>query len=185
MKQRTANRLDVWSRSQCACTLSVSRAELEQRLGPATEHDDEGDGLGPRHRWEFRCNCGLELIIDLPFQPSREHPGAQMWMEHLEVEHALAHLGISTNRVLWRADMQDPLPLDGWAIVRQDDPGNRFDMCVLPVRAHAKCLARLMEARAHKHSYDVELRGTPPRRKSSRRQETHLHQSDYAESAAL
>ncbi|PTL76966.1 hypothetical protein DAT35_47395 [Vitiosangium sp. GDMCC 1.1324] len=64
--------------------------------------------------------------------------------------------------------MQDPLPLEGWAIVRQDDPGNRFDMCVLSIRAHAECLAQLMEARAHKQSYDVEPRGIPPRRAEPR-----------------
>jgi hypothetical protein len=158
MKPLPANRPDLWSQSQRACTLRVSRAELEQRLGPALVHD-EGDGLGPRYRWGFQCDCGLELVIDLPRTPQARE--AVMWMEHLEVEHALAHLSMSINRVLWRADMQDPLPLDGWAVVRRDAPGNRFDLCVLPVRAHAECLARLIETRAHGY-YNVEPRGTPP-----------------------
>jgi hypothetical protein len=84
-----------------------------------------------------------------------------MWMEHLEVEHALAHLGMSINRVLWRADMDEPLSLEGWAVVRRDEPGNRFDLCVLPVQAHAECLARLIEERVHGY-FNVERRGTPP-----------------------
>lgn len=162
MKPLPANRPDLWSQQHRACTLRVSRAELERRLGPALVHD-AGDGLGTRYRWGFQFDCGLEVLIDLPRQssPSRE---AVIWMEYLEVEHALAHLGLSTNRVLWRADMQDPLPLEGWAVVRQADADNRFDMCVLSIRDHAECLARLMEeARAYEQSYDVERRGTPPR----------------------
>ncbi|WNG46868.1 hypothetical protein F0U60_24125 [Archangium minus] len=162
MKPLPANRPDLWSQQQRACTLKVSRAELERRLGPALVHN-EADGLGPRYRWGFQCGCGLELIIDLPRQPSQTRE-AVMWMEHLEVEHALAHLGLSPERVLWRADMQDPLPLEGWAVVRQADADNRFDMCVLSIRTHAECLARLKEeACAYTQSYDVERRGTPPR----------------------
>lgn len=162
MKPLPTHRPDLWSQQQRACTLRVSRAELERRLGPARPHDAR-DGLGPRYRWELRCDCGLDLLVELPCPSSQAPREAVLWMEHLEVEHALAHLDLSINRVLWRADMQDPLPLEGWAIVRQDDPGNRFDMCVLSIRTHAECLARLMEARAHKQSYDVELRGIAPR----------------------
>lgn len=158
MKPLPANRPDLWSQSQRACTLKVSRAELEHRLGPALVHD-EGDGLGPRDRWGFQCDCGLELVLELPRTAQARE--AVMWMEHLEVEHALAHLGMSINRVLWRADMDEPLSLDGWAVVRRDEPGNRFDLCVLPVQAHAECLARLIEERTHGY-FNVERRGTPP-----------------------
>ena len=165
----------LWRTPQRACILSVSRAELERRLGPAPDQDGQEEDLGPRHRWAFRCDCGLELLIELPHPPAQEPREAVMWMEDLEVEHALAHLGLSTNQVLWRADMEEPLSLDGWAVIRQDDAGNRFDICVLSVRAHAECLARLMEARAHKQSYDVEPRGMPPLREEPPQQGWDLH----------
>ncbi|HYO52653.1 hypothetical protein [Archangium sp.] len=181
MKPLPANRPILSRKQHRACTLSVSWAELEQRLGPPLAHDEEGDGLGPRYRWELHCDCGLELLVDLPRQPTRAPREAVLWMEHLEVEHALAHLGFSTNKVLWRADMENPLPLEGWAVVRQDDAGNQFDICVLSVRAHAECLAWLMESRAHEQSYDVEPRGTLPRRvEPSRRGWALIPQEEHA-----
>ena len=48
-------------------------------------------------------------------------------------------------------------------MVRQDEAGNRFDICVLSVPDHAECLARWLEARAQAQTYDVELRGVKPR----------------------
>jgi hypothetical protein len=170
MKPLATNRLVLSRKQHRACTLSVSRTELEQRLGPPLAIDDEGDGLGPRSRWEYQGECGLELLIDLP-RASHGPQEAVLWMKHLEVEHALEHLGLSTDRVLWRADMLEPLPLDGWAVVRQDGAGNRFDICVLSVPDHAECLARWLEARAHAQTYAVEPRGLKPtsRRTSPRR----------------
>lgn len=172
MKPLPANRPVLWSQPQRACTLEVSRAELERLLGPALVHD-AGDGLGSRHRWTFQCDCGLELALDIPRQPSPTRE-AVLWMEHLEVEHALAHLGLSTEQVLWRADMQDPLPLDGWAIVRQDNQGNCFDTCVLSIRTHAECLAGLLEARHPEDFYDVELRGPLPQPLAPRHEQTYF-----------
>lgn len=167
MKPLATNRLVLSRKQHRACTLSISRAELEQHLGPPLAIDDEGDGLGPRYRWEYQGECGLEVLIDLPRDGARE---AVLWMKHLEVEHALEHLGLSTEHVLWRADMMEPLPLDGWAVVRQDEAGNRFDICVLSVPDHAECLARLLETRAPEQSYAMESRGVKlaPRRTPSR-----------------
>ncbi|HZH18202.1 MAG TPA: hypothetical protein VE057_27875 [Archangium sp.] len=163
MKPLAANRLVLSRKQHRACTLSVSRAELEQRLGPPLAIDDEGDGLGSRYRWEYQGECGLELLIDIPRESSPAAQEAVLWMKHLEVEHALEHLGLATDRVLWRADMMEPLPLDGWAVVRQDGAGNRFDICVLSVVDHAECLARWLEARAHAQTYAVEFRGAKPK----------------------
>jgi hypothetical protein len=91
-----------------------------------------------------------------------------VWLSSLEVEHALVHMHLRTTHVLWRRDAEEFLPLEGWAIVRQDEHGNRFDICVLPVPEHAHCLAEQLEARSHKQSYDVECRGTPSMRMRSR-----------------
>jgi hypothetical protein len=170
MKPLAANRLVLSRKQHRACTLSLSRAELEQRMGPPLAIDDEGDGLGPRYRWEYQGECGLEVLIDLPRESSHGPKEAVLWMKHLEVEHALEHLGLSTEHVLWRADMQEPLPLDGWAVVWQDAAGNRFDICVLSVPDHAECLAQLLEARSPERSYAMELRGLKPapRRTSQR-----------------
>ncbi|OJT17557.1 hypothetical protein BO221_44085 [Archangium sp. Cb G35] len=159
MKPLAANRLVLSRKQHRACTLSITRAELEQHLGPPLAIDDEGDGLGPRYRWECQGECGLEMLIDLPRDGAQE---AVLWMKHLEVEHALEHLGLSTEHVLWRADMLEPLPLDGWAVVRQDNAGNRFDICVLSVPDHAECLARLLETRVPEQSYAMEGRGLKP-----------------------
>jgi hypothetical protein len=159
MKPLATNRLVLSRKQHRACTLSVSRAELEQRLGPPLAIDDEGEGLGRRYRWEYQGECGVELRIEIPRDSSPGPREAVLWMKHLEVEHALEHLGLSTDRVLWRADMQEPLPLDGWAVVRQDGAGNRFDICVLSVPDHAECLARWLEARSHEQTYAVEPRG--------------------------
>ncbi|HYO73277.1 MAG TPA: hypothetical protein VEU33_45155 [Archangium sp.] len=159
MKPLAANRLVLSRKQHRACTLSISRAELEQHLGPPLAIDDEGDGLGPRYRWEYQGECGFEVLIDLPRGSAHGSQEAVLWMKHLEVEHALEHLGLSTEHVLWRADMQEPLPLDGWAVVRQDAAGHRFDICVLSVPDHAECLALLLEARCPEQSYAMELRG--------------------------
>jgi hypothetical protein len=160
MTQLIANPLALWRKQQHACTLMASRAELELRLGAPlvleVEEDEE-----PQVQWELHYDCGLELRLTLPRQQPHTQQEARVWMEHLEVEHLLAHLGLGFDRVLWRADAQEPLSLEGWAIVRQDDQGNRFDICVLSVPAHAECMARQMEARAHKQAYFVEPRGTP------------------------
>ncbi len=146
-----------------ACTLNVSRVTLEQRLGSPSIHEEEGDGLGPRFRWESSSDCGLELFIDMPVQASGEKPEATVWMNHVEVEHALAHLGLTTRHVSWRADLQHPMSLDGWALVRRDEFGVRSDLCILPVRAHAECLGKLWSTRATQRDFSVESRGTPPR----------------------
>ncbi|ATB33232.1 hypothetical protein [Melittangium boletus] len=164
-----------------ACTLSVSRAALEERLGEPLVHDEEGDGMGPRYRWESTCECGLELFIEMPVQSAQEPPEASLWMEHVEVDHALAHLGLSPRDVLWRADMQHPLSLDGWAIVHTDARGQRHDQCVLPLRDHAECLSRLMGTRSPNQSYSVEPRGTPSRQGwAVIRQDEHGNQYEVA-----
>jgi hypothetical protein len=122
-------------------------------------------------------------MLDLPRESSHGPQEAVLWMKHLEVEHALEHLGLSTHQVLWRADMLEPLPLDGWAVVRQDAAGNRFDICVLSVPDHAECLARWLEARAHAQSYDVELRGRKPSpQQTSPRNWALPHQDEHAAS---
>ena len=149
------------SPSRRACTLSVSRAELEEVLGAPFEHDAH-DGLGPRYRWEHTCDCGLELALELPRDDSPSRQEALVELGHLEVEHVLAHLGLGHDRVLWRADLLEPLSLEGWAVIRQDSHGNRHDLCVLPVRDHAECMARLLEARVPFQTHDVAPRGIPP-----------------------
>ncbi|WP_257456569.1 hypothetical protein [Archangium lipolyticum] len=159
MKPLPSNRPVLWKTHRSACFLEVSRAELERRLGPPHVRNADGDGLGPKDRWSFRCDCGLELIVE----HARQSSTALVWMAHLEVEHALAHLGISTDKVTWRADVEEPLPLAGWTVVRQDEDGNRFDICVLSVQAHAECFAAQKAAHAPEQFYFVEPRGMLPR----------------------
>lgn len=138
----------------------VSREAFERRLGPPHGRDAEGDGLGPTDYWAWRADCGLTVVALYRersdcFQVFTDAgPG--------QVDHVLAHLGWWSAEVQWRADAGRPREKHGWAAYRQDDTGNRHDVAVMHVRAHAECLARLMEARAHKQWYAVEARGTPP-----------------------
>ena len=144
-----------------ACTLTVSRAELDAALGAPFEHE-AGGALGPRLRWEHVWGCGLAVVLELPATRESGLQEARVGMSHLEVEHLLAHLGLTHERVSWRADLLEPLSLEGWAVVRRDTHGHRFDLCVLSVREHAECMARQMEVRAPHRTFDVELRGSPP-----------------------
>lgn len=136
------------------------RADFERRLGPPHGRDSEGDGLGPTDWWVWRADCGLTVVALYRERGDRFH----VFTEAHEVDHALAHLGWWRAEVEWRADAGKPRAKNGWAVYRQDDTGNRHDVCVMPVRGHAECLARMLEARAHKQWYAVEARGTPPPR---------------------
>jgi hypothetical protein len=136
------------------------RADFERRLGAPHGTDPEGDGLGPTDWWAWRADCGLTVVALYRERTRRFH----VFTGEHEVDHALAHLAWWRGEVEWRADEGKPLARDGWAVYRQDDTGNRHDVSVLPVRGHAECLARMLEARAHKQWYAVEARGTPPPR---------------------
>jgi hypothetical protein len=153
--------------------VKVSLAELTRSLGAPHARDEEG-GAGRVYQWGFRCDCGLELLVDY----ERASQEASVRLEHLEVEHALAHLELGTDAVTWRLDAEEFLSLDGWAVVRQDDLGNRFDLCVLPLQAHAECLAAHLAARAQEQSYSVELRGRPRRVEQPRRDWAVIRQAE-------
>ncbi len=141
-----------------------SRAGFERRLGPPHGRDAQGDGLGPTEFWLWRADCGLTVVALY-----RERTDSfQVFTDAEEIDHALAHLGWWSAEVEWRADEGKPRARNGWAVYRQDDTGNRHDVCVMQVRARAECLARLMEARAHKQWYAVEARGTPPPQSQSK-----------------
>ncbi|MFP2932481.1 hypothetical protein ACLESO_46505 [Pyxidicoccus sp. 3LG] len=135
-----------------------SRAAFEQRLGPPHGTDPEGDGLGPTDYWVWRADCGLTVVALYRERSDEFH----VFAEPDEVDHTLAHLGWWRAEVVWRADGGKPRAKEGWAVYREDDKGNRHDVCVMPVKGHAECLARMLEARAHKQWYAVEARGTPP-----------------------
>lgn len=175
MQPLPSNHPVPWISERPSFTVKVSRTELEQCLGAPHLLETEPGGAGRVERWNLRCDCGLELVVDY----SRQSQAASVWLSSLEVEHALAHMHLRTTHVLWRRDAEEFLSLDGWAIVRQDEHGNRFDICVLPVREHARCLAEHLEARAHKQSYDVESRGTPPQRTRSRQRWAVARQEEH------
>jgi hypothetical protein len=161
-----------WFSERPSFTVKVSLAELTRNLGAPHARDEEG-GAGRVYQWGFRCDCGLELLVDY----ERASQEASVRLEHLEVEHALAHLGLGTDTVTWRLDAEEFLPLEGWAVIRQDAHGNRFDICVLPLDAHAECLAAHMATRAQERSYSVEIRGTPSQVELSRREWTALRRA--------
>jgi hypothetical protein len=163
--------------------VNASRADFERRWGPPHLVDREGDGLGPEEYWGWHCDCGLEVVVlHLP-----RYPVEDMFLvtsEYREVEHVLAHVGWKPELVTWLADAAKPFT-KGWVVVRQDDTGNRYDICVAPVRAHADCYAALMEARAHKQSYSVEVRGTPPTLERAREGWAVIRQDDHGNRAEV
>jgi hypothetical protein len=177
MQPLPSNHPVPWFSERPSFTVKVSRTELEQCLGAPHSLESEPGGAGRVERWGFRCDCGLELVVDY----SRQSQAASVWLSSLEVEHALAHMHLRTTHVLWRRDAEEFLSLEGWAIVRQDEHGNRFDICVLPVQEHALCLAEQLEARSHQQSYDVESRGTAAQRMRSRQRWAMPRQAEHGE----
>jgi hypothetical protein len=160
MKPLPQGRPVLWNVNDVHAEVAVSRAALVRQFGVPQLSDEEGNGLGPEDSWLLECDCGLELLLR---SVRGAVPLCLLAVQNGEVTHALAHLELEGGVVLWSAEDGGPLPADGWAVVRQDETGNRYDICVVPGRAHAECFARLMEARAHKQSYYVEPRGTPGR----------------------
>ncbi|MCP3102985.1 hypothetical protein LZ198_29310 [Myxococcus sp. K15C18031901] len=136
----------------------LSRVEFERRWGPPHASDLEGKGLGPEEFWGWRAPCGFQFFV----RYLRDEDTFSIFAAVDELDHALAHLDWWRGEVRWRLDEHMPRRKLGWAVYRQDDTGNRHDVCVMASRPHAECFARLMEARAHKQWYGVELRGAPP-----------------------
>jgi hypothetical protein len=167
MKPLPMSRPLLWNFNAVHVQVAVSRADLVRRFGEPHVSDEQGDGLGPEDYWLLECDCGLQVLLR---SIRCGIPLCLLGVQDGEVTHALAHLALEGRVDLWRgaADSDDPRQADGWAVVRQDETGNRYDICVVPGRAHAECFARLMEARAHKQSYYVEPRGTPGRKPRSR-----------------
>lgn len=134
----------------------VPRADFERRWGPSHWRSERADGAGPTASWGWRAECGLLLVVSF-----EERTGAfHVTVREDELDHALAHLDWWRGEVVWRLDEGTPRPSDGWAVYRQDDTGNLHDVCVMRNRAHAECLARRLESRAHKQWYSVEARGS-------------------------
>ncbi|MCE9668426.1 hypothetical protein LY474_11440 [Myxococcus stipitatus] len=136
----------------------LSRVEFERRWGPPHVSAPEGDGAGPEEYWGWRARCGFQFFVR--YLKDKDTFGIYAALD--ELDHALAHLDWWRGEVRWRLDAHEPLRKHGWAVYRQDDTGHRHDVCVMASRPHAECLARMMEARAHKQWYAVEPRGTPP-----------------------
>ncbi|HZI15396.1 MAG TPA: hypothetical protein VE153_33800, partial [Myxococcus sp.] len=118
MKPLPKSRPLLWNFNAIHAQVAVSRADLVRRFGEPHVSDEEGDGLGPEDYWRFSCDCGLEVAVrHLRITGSL----TIVAMQHGEVEHALAHLGLDGHAVVFRSDASEPRPADGWAVVRQDD----------------------------------------------------------------
>ncbi|MCK8499791.1 MULTISPECIES: hypothetical protein [Myxococcus] len=163
MKPLPTDRPVVWGDDEPSNRFIVAAAEVpladfERRWGPAHQRDADGDGWGPTRYWGWRADCGFKFVV--AYLEVKNF--FQVIAREDELDHALAHLDWWRGEVVWRLDADEPRAKDGWAVYRQDDTGNRHDVCVMGQRSHAECLARRLEARAHKQWYAVEARGTPP-----------------------
>lgn len=154
MRRIPAERPLVWRRER-RFALKLSRAAFEQRYGPPHATEDRGGGLGPEDMWALHGECGLEAFFLYVQRADR----FVVVTEDLEPEHVLAHLEMPYEEL--EVPPEPARPADGWAVVRQDEHGSRVDVCVLPLRAHAQCLAGRLEAQGHPQLYAVERRGSP------------------------
>lgn len=154
--------------------LGIIRVELRDldRLGPPHVEDDpeafyKAYGLppSPGREWWLRTSCGLELVLWQDFVSEEVLVGGD---EAAELEHLLAHLPFEHElRYVFplREDGEEAerLSAGGWRVWREDEHGNRFEVVRLSRERSARCYAALLEARAHKQSYGVELQGVQPR----------------------
>ncbi|MFP2960877.1 hypothetical protein ACLEPN_24470 [Myxococcus sp. 1LA] len=183
MKPLPTDRPRVWlfERHAHAVTMKASRSGFERQWGPPHQVVPHDDGRFLEAHWGWRCECGLEWVVVSLREADRFH----VFIEPLEVDHAMAHLGLKDEVVEWRADAGRPLPREGWAVTRMDETGNRYDVAVSPERAHVECFARILEARAHKQSYYVEFRGTPTRDAPARKDWAVIRQDEYGNRAEV
>src|SRR5688572_15958142 len=97
--------------------LRVSRAEIEQRLGPPHVVDADSNGMGPFDAWAIRFPCGLEICvwifhwrsdgsaIDDPEEPAR----TEVYASPLEEKHILFHLPFPARDVSrWQPPSPEP-----------------------------------------------------------------------------
>lgn len=183
MKPLPTDRPLVWlfERPTPAATMKASRSSFERMWGPPHRVVARDGGRFEEARWGWRCECGLELVVVSLPEADRFH----VFIEPLEVDHAMAHLGLNNEVVEWRADAGCPLANEGWAVTRMDETGNRYDVAVSPVHAHAACFARILEDRGHKQSYSVEFRGAPTREEPARKDWAVIRQDAYGHRAEV
>ena len=140
--------------------LSVSNVPHRASVRIAEVEVDEAVLLrawGPRHAahgWSWRAACGVE-------QTWLEAADGRWFIcseEPAELDHVLAHLPFEVN-VRWRAEEG---ARQGWVVSRLDSSGIRFELVALRRESSARCYADRLEARRHKQSYFVELRGEAP-----------------------
>ncbi|NOK01578.1 hypothetical protein HNV27_08175 [Myxococcus xanthus] len=174
-------RVWLFERHAHAVTLKASRSSFERQWGPPHRVVTRDDGRFLEAHWGWRSECGLELVVVSLREADRFH----VFIEPLEVDHAMAHLGLKDEVVEWRADAGLPRPREGWAVTRMDETGNRYDVALSPERAHVACFARILEERAHKQSYYVEFRGTPAPEEPSRKDWAVIRQDEHGNRAEV
>ncbi|NOJ82594.1 hypothetical protein HNV28_30465 [Myxococcus xanthus] len=173
-------RVWLFERNAHAVTLKASRSSFERQWGPPHRVVARDEGRFQEAHWGWRSGCGLELVV-----VSREADRLHVFIEPMEVDHAMAHLGLKDEVVEWRADAGSPLPREGWVLTRMDETGNRYDVAQSPERAHVACFARILEERAHKQSYYVEFRGTPAHEDAARKDWAVIRQDEYGNRAEV
>lgn len=138
----------------------ASRDRLVRALGPCARAGEE-PGLGPVEAWDLVAPCGLVLWLlrfeghpSEPLAPDRPGPIA-VYASDDDPEHVRGHV----EPILAATSPAGADRPPRFALLRQDDNGNRVEMR----RFSSKCAAEherdVFEARGHKQFYWVEPLG--------------------------
>ena len=140
---------------------------LERTFGPPVKRDLDSNGWGPFDAWALRFSCGLEVLLwalqlRMPegrFTGPDEARTVHVHANDRDFAHLTVHLGVDLADVsLWLPDRREH-PVPRWKVMRSDDNGNVFEMCVCSTRCEADALVDQFEARGHKQMYWVAAAG--------------------------
>ena len=166
------NRWERWCEWEEQLSFRVPTGWTQARLGPPG-FDDPSSGAGRMYAWGLRFPCGFECVLCLwpDWDPDPARPDTDLLSVDLRVpefEHALRHLELPVEWLVFRLDQSDRASeeerarihrdRDTWEVWRQDDNGNTFVMQTAASEQEARCVADTFERRAHKQMYWVRER---------------------------
>ena len=134
------------------CSFEQSRLWMEARFGEPHWRDLDSNGIGLFDAWALRFACGHEVTLWLfhqrdPWTDCFPHELApvEIYANDPEHGHTCFHVGIDRDSLsLWEPDAGHDGPLV-WAVRRQDDNGNQYELGRFSSRCEAEAVARVGE----------------------------------------
>jgi hypothetical protein len=141
-------------------TGEASQEALVRALGPPTLRAADEQGRGPIDGWDLAAPCGLLLGL---VRYERDRQGlvrhdrqgpVEVYASDLDAEHVAAHVCSFVGAI--SPHERDPEAPARFALLRQDDNGNRVEMRRFASRCAAEHERDVFEARGHKQVCWVE-----------------------------